>query len=126
MYLHHLVIIFIQYLSLADHITVSGEVSGEWNTDTVLVIGDLTVPDGENLLIQPGTVVEFQGSFALYVEGSISAIGLEDDNIFFQVADTTGFFTDTIPDGGWRGIRFDHNRNSNDLSVFNSLPVFFW
>jgi hypothetical protein len=54
-------------LALADHITVQGEVSGVWNADTVLVTGDLTVPDGENLLIQPGTVVEFQCSYAFFV-----------------------------------------------------------
>jgi hypothetical protein len=90
-----------------------------------MVIGDLIVPDGENLLIWPGTVVEFQGSYAFYVEGSVSAIGLEDNMIFFQVADTTGFMTDTIPDGGWKGIRFDHNRYSNDMSVFDHCRFLF-
>jgi predicted outer membrane repeat protein len=110
---------------LADHITVQGEVSGQWGADTVLVTGDLTVPDGENLLIQPGTIVEFQGSFIFNVEGSISALGLVHDNIFFQVADTSGFYTDSIPDGGWRGIRFDHNRYSNDLSVFAFCHFYF-
>jgi predicted outer membrane repeat protein len=104
--------------SLADHITVQGEVSGEWNTDTVLVTGDLAIPDGETLLIQPGTVVEFQGSFAFFVEGSIQASGFDKDSIFFRIADTTGFYTDTIPNGGWQGIRFNHNRITNEPSVF--------
>jgi predicted outer membrane repeat protein len=106
------------FYTLADHITVQGEVSGEWNADTVLVTGDLTVPDGQNLLIQPGTVVIFQGSFAMNVEGSVTAMGEAGDRIIFRVADTAGFSVDSIPDGGWRGIRFDHNRNSNPASVF--------
>jgi hypothetical protein len=105
-------------LILADHITVQGEVSGEWSTDTVYVTGDITIPNGETLVIQPGTIVEFQGSFAFYVDGSIQASGNDVDSIFFQVADTTGFHNDTIPDGGWRGIRFDHNRNTNETSIF--------
>jgi hypothetical protein len=83
--------LLIQMTSFADHITVSGDVSGEWNTDTILVTGNLTVPDGHNLLIQPGTIVEFLGSFTFNIKGSVSAIGLMNDNIFFQVADTTGF-----------------------------------
>ncbi len=107
-----------QIATLADHITVQGEVSGVWNADTVLVAGDLSVPDGENLLIQPGTVVQFQGSFAFYVEGSVNASGSGYDSIFFQIADTTGFAVDSIPDGGWGGIRFDHNRATNEMSTF--------
>jgi hypothetical protein len=106
------------YISNADHITAEGNISGEWNADTVMVTGDITIPDGENLIIAPGTVVEFMGSFTMFVEGSVTAAGLQNDSIFFQVADTTGFSVDTIPDGGWQGIKFDHNRNSNDSSLF--------
>ncbi len=120
-----LCLLFIQITSFADHITVSGDVSGEWNTDTVLVIGDLTVPDGHSLLIQPGTIVEFQGSFAFNIKGSVTAIGMQDDNIFFQVDDTAGFSVDTIQDGGWRGIRFDHNRTTNDPSVFSNCRFYY-
>lgn len=117
--------ILFQTSAFADHIIVSGDVAGEWNTDTVLVTGDLTVPDGETLLIQPGTIVEFQGSFAFNIGGTISAMGSVNENILFEAADTTGFFTDTIPDGGWRGIRFDHNRNSNDPSEFSFCQFYF-
>jgi predicted outer membrane repeat protein len=118
-------LLLIQVTAFADHITVSGDVSGEWNTDTVLVTGDLMVPDGHNLLIQAGTVVEFQGSFAFNVKGSVTAIGMPHDNIYFQIADTAGFSVDTIPDGGWRGIRFDHNRTSNDPSVFSNCRFYY-
>ena len=38
-------------ISRADHITVTGSVSGEWNTDTVKVRGDLLVEEG---MIAPG------------------------------------------------------------------------
>jgi predicted outer membrane repeat protein len=118
-------LVLMQISSFADHITVSGDVSGEWNADTVIVTGDLKVPDGHMLSIQPGTIIEFQGSFTFKIEGSVSAIGLENDNIFFQIADTSGFSVDTIPDGGWKGIRFDHNRMTNDASVFINCRFYF-
>ena len=102
----------------ADHITVQGTVSGTWSADTVFVAGDLLVADGQHLLIQPGVKVIFNGTFHFFIEGSIEAVGNETDSIFFTVADTTGFGTDTIAAGGWRGIRFDGNRVSNDTSLF--------
>lgn len=102
----------------AGHIEVSGKVSGNWDEDTVGVIADIFVPNGESLVIFPGTVVEFQGSFVFNVEGSLQAMGHNTDSIRFQVADTTGFHVDSIPDGGWKGIRFNHNRITNEPSVF--------
>ena len=104
---------------LADHIIVQGEVSGQWNADTVFVAGDLTIPDGEVLLINGGTIVTFLGTYTVNVQGSVQAGGNEHDTISFYRADTAGFYVDTIPDGGWRGIRFDHNRLSNQPSFFN-------
>jgi predicted outer membrane repeat protein len=118
-------LLIIQVKAFSDHITVSGDVSGEWNTDTVMVIGDLTVPDGQLLVIRPGTIVEFQGSFAVYVEGSVFAQGELNNSIIFQISDTTGFSVDSIPDGGWRGIRFDNNRLSNEESVFLNCSFYF-
>jgi predicted outer membrane repeat protein len=102
----------------ADHITVEGSVSGEWNADTVMVTGDITVPNGQTLLIRPGTVVEFTGSYKFTIDGAVDAQGMPGENIIFESADTTGFSVDSIPDGGWQGIRFDHVRLTNDPSVF--------
>jgi predicted outer membrane repeat protein len=117
--------LMLPFAVMADHISVSGEVSGEWDTDTVMVTGDLTVPDGHNLLIMPGTVVEFLGSFAFYIKGSVSAPGTPDANIYFQRSDTAGFAIDSISDGGWQGIRFDHNRLTNDSSAFTNCCFYF-
>ena len=102
----------------ADNITVQGEVSGQWDADTVFVAGDITVSDGQSLAIQPGTRVIFTGSYFFNVGGSIQASGSGNDSIWFTIADTAGFIIDTIPDGGWKGIRFDSNRTTNPTSVF--------
>jgi predicted outer membrane repeat protein len=104
---------------MADHITVSGEVAGTWSADTVQVAGDINIPDGEVLQINPGTVVQFLGSFEFSVEGSIDATGSQNDSIYFMIADTSGFHNDSVQDGGWKGIRFAHVRQSNETSVFS-------
>jgi hypothetical protein len=105
--------------SFADHITVQGEVSGAWSADTVFAADHLLVPDGALLTISPGTRVIFLGVFELKVDGALQAIGTANDSIYFTMADTAGFAIDTIPGGGWGGVRFDRNRLSNDSSIFD-------
>lgn len=102
----------------ADSIEVQGDVSGTWSADSVLVIGDILVPDSQQLAIQPGTWIIFQGPYAFTVKGSVVALGTSKDRISFTVGDTTGFSCDSLPDGGWRGIRFQNPMKWNDSSLF--------
>ena len=85
-------------------IYVSGEQSGVWDADTVVVTGDVTV--WESLLVRPGTVVLFDGfhGIAIYKDASFVAQGTETDSIVFTVADTTGFYHYELEDGGWNGF----------------------
>jgi hypothetical protein len=104
--------------AICDHVIVQGTVSGTWSADTVFVAGDLLVEDGSNLAISPGSTIIFNGIFNIRVDGSIQALGTQSDSILFTMADTAGFSIDTIPGGGWGGIRFDRNRMTNDSSIF--------
>lgn len=97
-------------------IYVSGDVSGIWSADTVKVVGELTIPAGETLTIEPGTIVEFQGHYKFNVQGQILALGTEQDSIIFTVADTTGYSTNSHI--GWHGTRFDNTPATNDSSKF--------
>ncbi len=97
-------------------ITVSGDVFGTWDSDTVKVEGDITIPDSQTLTIEPGVYVEFQGWYKLNVQGTLLAIGTAIDSIIFTVNDTTGFSNMDITDGGWHGIRFDVTPTTNDSS----------
>ncbi|RJP75883.1 MAG: T9SS C-terminal target domain-containing protein [Candidatus Zixiibacteriota bacterium] len=83
----------------ADHITVSGNVSGVWEADTVFVAGDVTVPAGQALTIQPGVKVLFRGHYRFSVldNANLQAVGTEQDSIWFTAPDTTQ---------GWFGLRF--------------------
>jgi len=66
------------------------ELAGTIGTGTVLeagrhyiVTGDLTVPPGMTLTIEPGARIRFQGYYTLLVEGRLEAIGTEEQMIVF-------------------------------------------
>lgn len=102
----------------ATSITVSGNVSGTWNTDTVFVEGNLIIPTNETLLIQPGTFVMFKAYFRLDVHGRIQAVGAPGDTIIFTVCDTSNFANQANGKGGWSGIRFGIAAVDSDSSLF--------
>lgn len=106
------------YLLLADSITISGEVQGEWNVDTVFVNGDAMIRSGEELLINPGVTICFLDHYQIDIQGRLNAFGSEDEKILFTVIDTAGFAFDTIARGGWAGLQFTRVNTGSDSSVF--------
>ncbi len=85
----------------AETIFVAGDVSGVWSADSVIVIGDVRVPPGQMLQIQPGVQVLFQGSYRLTVENAatLTAVGTAQDSIRFDRL-TYGVH--------WRGLHFEY------------------
>jgi hypothetical protein len=103
---------------------VSGPVSGTWTpggspyiaTDTIEVLS------GDNLHIQPGVDVLFDGPHALFVFGTLHAAGAPEDSISFAPLD---------PGSHWCGIRFigsgegsyiTFSRISHSEATGDSLP----
>jgi len=65
-------------------IDVSGDVSGLWaGGQTYNVIGDVTVPSGDALMIEPGVTVKFMGPYSMTVLGGLYAAGAVGDSILF-------------------------------------------
>lgn len=95
-------------------IEVSGNIDSDttWTADTVKVTGKVTILDDVTLTIEPGTIIQFQDYYEFFIYGTIIAIGQSNDSILFTVADTTGFYRDSVPEGGWGGILFDDSGNS--------------
>ncbi len=103
----YLLIFLISYISLSSQTTIpAGEVSGTWfqNGSPYLVEGDIIIPDGQILFIEPGTYIEFQNLFSLDVQGCLNAIGTEQDSITFTAITN------------WHGIQFNDTQTSNDSS----------
>lgn len=89
----------IQFRAAADIIYVSGDVSGTWSADTVIVTGEVRVPPGETLVIEPGVKVLFQVYCKFIVDSAATllAVGTQRDSIWFD---------ELTPGTHWHGIRF--------------------
>jgi len=96
----------------------AGDVSGTWTLtgSPYHINGEITIPNLQTLVIEPGVLVEFQGHYKLNVQGRLLAEGTENDSIILTINDTTGFSNPNIPAGGWSGIRFDNTSFTNDSS----------
>jgi hypothetical protein len=88
-----------------------GDVSGIWYADSTphYITGDITIPAGDTLIIEPGVLVNFLGDYSLTANGVLEAIGTESDSIRF-------FPEDTI--SGWQGIDIENG------TVF-TYPIFY-
>ena len=83
-------------------------VSGHWTLagSPYNVHNDIQVDAGTSLVIDPGVQVVFFGAYRLQVQGMLHAAGDSANQIYFTVADTTGFSTDLVTHaGGWHGIQ---------------------
>jgi len=89
-----------------------GYVSGTWTaTNSPFQInGDITIHSDSTLTIEPGVEVIFNGHYKFNVEGIISAVGTENDSIYFTAAD---------PNTGWWGLRFTNAADGSLLSYCN-------
>ncbi len=74
------------------------------------------------LHIQPGVEVIMQGFFQIKVNGILRAIGSQSQPITFKINDTTGWYNDVTPAGGWRGIFFNEF-NGVDSSLLSYCIV---
>jgi len=86
---------------------VSGDVSGTWTTSFVYyVMGDITVPGGQTLTINPGVRVKFTAGTNLTCNGVLNAVGTADEHVLFTSKEPT-----PLP-GDWGNITLNTNNNT--------------
>lgn len=110
--IYTLFLIFVMMCTSFPQTTISpGDVSGIWTLagSPYNVTGDITIPNGTTLVIEPGVTVSFQGFYIFAVQGRLLAVGTQTDSIWFTASNTTE---------GWRGIRFVNTPSTNDTSKF--------
>ncbi|MEJ2636629.1 MAG: putative Ig domain-containing protein [Calditrichia bacterium] len=78
-----LTLIFAVGLWAAD---VSGPQSGAWTFDNspYTIVGDVEIPAGDTLTIDPGVEVDFSGRYRILVTGTMLAQGTAEDSIIFK------------------------------------------
>ncbi len=91
----------------------AGNVAGTWDISgsPYLIEGDIIIPINEELIIEPGVSIIFQGFYNLLVNGCLQAVGAIADSIFFTAADTTNFSNPDSIYTGWNGIVIDNYEN---------------
>jgi uncharacterized repeat protein (TIGR01451 family) len=107
-----------------------GEVSGTWSVagSPYLVQGDVEIPAGDTLVIEPGVTVQFETEAGLSARGTLTAVGTAASLIRFTSAQTSP------SPGDWEGVEIRYSSGSlawiqidyavNGLSIWhNSSPT---
>jgi len=104
-----LVLLSLSAPAWASVIYVSGDQTGTWSADTVIVTAEVRVPPSMSLTILPGVEVLFSVYCKLIVDNgaTLRAVGTPADSIRFDVLP---------PNVNWHGIRFLSASDSSRLS----------
>jgi hypothetical protein len=110
------ILIFCSTLLFSQTTIPGGDISGTWlqSGSPYLIEGDITIPDGETLIIDPGCLIEFQGCFRIGINGKLHALGTAQDSIKFSVADINL---------GWNGLHFSNTTPEMGLSILDFVEV---
>ena len=81
---------------------ISGVQTGTLGPGTYEVVGDIRVPPGQTLTIEPGTEFLHSGHYTWQIQGSFVAQGVEGDSIMFVRQNAE-------EDHKWGGLRFDQS-----------------
>ena len=87
------------------------------NNEVQVVTGDVRVPAGKTLTVQPGTVVQFARNVSLFVDGTLTAVGTAGQTITFTSAGDNSPIGggNTASPGDWSRISFGATSTSNVL-----------
>jgi len=119
-------LLFIFAFSLADTHIPAGNVNGVWTfpNSPYIIDGEISIQMSDDLTIQPGVDVIFNGHYKFIIYGKLLAQGTVADSILFTVADTTGFSNFNSTDGSWHGLRFmSNNFNGQENSILNHCSI---
>ncbi len=97
------VLIFLSSSALIFCTQVSGNQSGTWTpaNNPYEIVGDITIPSGQTLTLNPGVIVRAMGLYQIIAQGNIIANGTEADSIYFVSGQAD-------PAALWDGIRLEN------------------
>lgn len=103
-----LLLLFLSIQTLPQTHISFGFVNGKWlkQNSPYYIDGEIKIPRGKKLIIEPGVEVIFTGHYKLIVNGILEAKGTKQDSIYFFPSDTSV---------GWHGIRFIESEDFSTL-----------
>ena len=96
--------------------TISGNVSGTWN-GLYTIDGNITVPNGDTLIVEAGSEIRFLGNYYFRVYGYLMINGVEGDSVLV----TSAPYNQIQEPGQWLG--FDFMPDCDDNSAMNYVKV---
>jgi predicted outer membrane repeat protein len=102
--------IFLSFYTLSQTPVPESDVSGQWTKEgsPYLIGGEITIPQDQTLTVEPGVQVIFQGHYKFIIQGTLLAMGNQQDSIIFTAADV---------ETGWHSLRFlDTETSGQDSS----------
>lgn len=109
--------LLLQAVLLYAQTEVQGDVSGTWTAanSPYNVIGDIIVPNGQTLTINPGVSVQFMDRCSLTIHGTFTVVGTESASIFF----TSG--KSSPKSNSWSGITFESDSDPNSVISYSEI-----
>lgn len=107
-------------LTTAQTIEVQGILTGAPVADTLLIVGNVSVPLHEMLDLSNCRFVLANRYHSMDIRGSLTARGTVEEPIFFGVADTSGFSDYNSDRGGWGGLIIDGTNSGIDSVVLEN------
>lgn len=95
---------------------VSGNVSGTWS-EFISVSGDITVPNGDSLIIEAGTTIRFLGNYNMFVYGYLASNGTDGNPVLI----TSGPANQQQAPNQWAGIDFYDAADDNSNLQFTTV-----
>lgn len=86
----------------------AGGVKGVWS-GIVTVSGNITVANGDTLLVEKGTKVRFLGGYSFIVNGLLLVKGTETEKVVFRSMPAN----QALARGQWKGITIEQDANAN-------------
>lgn len=104
-------------ISSEEGVITDGQLTAEQGT--YCVTSWLTVAEGDSLMVEPGVIVKFAPNIGLNIEGELSAIGTQEDKVYFtsiydDIGGKVGGWTkETLQAGEWANLQFTQESAGN-------------